>query len=74
MDQRTEIPDTIDGDLLRGADEIARFLGLNKRAIYHAIERGRIPHFRFGANLYARRSSLLAWIEKQEQRHAQGKD
>ena len=56
-------------DLLRGARAIAQFL-LNdpaqKRAIYHLIEHKRLPAFRLGRRIYARKSSLTMWIEKLE--------
>ena len=53
-------------DLLRGADRIAAYLGTNRRQIYHLVQTGRLPVFRMGAKLCARKSRLLAWIEQQE--------
>lgn len=58
--------DNIADDILRGADEIAAFIGENPRAVYYAIKKGKIPHFRIGENIRARKSSLLAWIAEQE--------
>ena len=55
-------------DLLRGADDIAAFLGLAPRAVYHAASRNQIPHYRVGAIIFARRSTLLAWISEQEKK------
>jgi len=55
-------------DLLRGADDIAAFLGLAPRAVYHAASRAALPTFRIGAILCARRSTLLAWIAEQEKK------
>ena len=54
-------------DILRGADEIADFIGLPRRKLYHAVSRGSLPTFRIGATICARRSTLLAWITGQEQ-------
>jgi excisionase family DNA binding protein len=54
-------------DILRGADEIAAFLGIKqRRKIYHVVETGKLPVFRLGAILCARKSKLLEWIEQQE--------
>lgn len=60
----------IAADILRGADEIAAFLGLDKRAIYHAASRQKLPTFRLGAIICARRSTLLSWISEQERKAA----
>ncbi len=53
-------------DLLNGAKEIAAFMGLPARSIYHAIEAGTLPCFRIGAKICARKSTLLAWVASQE--------
>ena len=57
-----------EGDLLCGAAAIATFLGVPRRHALHLIESGRIPSFRIGEgrNLYARRSTLTAWLAQQE--------
>jgi hypothetical protein len=52
---------TIAGDVLWGAAAIANFLGLPRRAVYHAASRGALPVFRMGETLAARKSELLAW-------------
>ena len=57
-------------DLLRGADEIAEFFfgsRSQRRKIYHLAETSRLPVFRMGSVLCARKSRLLSWIEEQEQ-------
>jgi hypothetical protein len=60
-------------DLLRGADEIAKFLGLQcRRKVYYLAACTRIPVFRLGSQLCARRSVLLAWIAEQESRALPG--
>lgn len=59
------------GDLLRGADQIAAFIFGNaseRRKVYHLAETSRLPVFRLGAVLCARRSVLMEWIENQERR------
>ncbi|PJI56034.1 hypothetical protein CTI14_00405 [Methylobacterium radiotolerans] len=58
-------------DLLSGAEAIALFMfgeasEANKRKVYHAAQKLGLPTFRIGATLCARRSTILAWIERQE--------
>lgn len=58
-------------DLLCGADEIAKFLfGPNgsRRKVYYLAACTRVPVFRLGTKLCARRSVLLGWIAAQENR------
>ena len=58
-------------DLLRGADEIAEFIfgeRASRRKVYYLAECTRIPVFRLGSVLCARRSVLLNWISAQENR------
>jgi hypothetical protein len=67
MNTRADLAD----DMLRGADEIARFLfgeQASRRKVYYLAECTRIPIFRIGAVLCARRSVLLHWIAQQEAR------
>jgi hypothetical protein len=60
-------------DILYGASAIAKFLfgdpGQRSR-VYHLCAEGRLPHFRLGTSrrgrIYARRSSLRAWVEQQD--------
>jgi hypothetical protein len=59
------------GDLLRGAEEIAKFIfgdGGSRRKVYYLAECTRLPVFRLGSLLCARRSVLLNWISGQEGR------
>ncbi|MEI9803530.1 MAG: DNA-binding protein [Pseudolabrys sp.] len=61
--------DSIAGDILHGAEEIAEFLygdARHRRRVYNLIDGSRLPHFRLGAGICARRSILLAWIASQE--------
>ena len=56
---------TLAGDLLSGAEQIAYFLFASpndRRKIYHLAEKSRLPVFRLGSALCARKSKLLAWI------------
>jgi hypothetical protein len=53
------------------ADEIAAFIygdsGL-RRKVYYLVECSRLPVFRLGSGLCARKTVLLSWIEGQESR------
>jgi excisionase family DNA binding protein len=56
-------------DILHGADAIAEFLyGDRKyrRKVYRLIQAKRLPHFRLGKGLCARRTALTRWIDQQE--------
>jgi hypothetical protein len=58
-------------DLLRGADQIADFLfgePGQRRKVYYLPETSRLPVFRLGSKLCARRSILIAWIASHEKR------
>lgn len=57
-------------DILRGADAIAAYLGLEKRAVYHAASTGKLPVFHIGSIVHARKSRLMKWIEDQESKAA----
>jgi hypothetical protein len=62
-------PDSLAGDILYGADGIAEFLygdGKLRRKVYNLVETARLPHFRLGAVICARKSILLKWIASQE--------
>ena len=53
-------------DLLYGVPAIARHLGRTTRQARHNIDKRRIPTFRMGAIICARKSTLLRWMEEQE--------
>jgi hypothetical protein len=58
-------------DLLRGAEEIAGFLygdRTQRLKVYHLAETSRLPVFRIGSKLHARRSVMMEWIASQERR------
>ena len=72
---------SLSGDLLVGADQIARFFGWvkdgkpNARRVYHLAEKGRLPiHKMEGLGLVARRSSLIAHFEKLDEQLADRSD
>ena len=53
-------------DLLYGVPAIADYLGLTQHQARHNIDKGRIPTFRMGAIICARKSSLVRWLDEQE--------
>jgi len=58
-------------DLLRGADEIALWLygdRRKRRVIYHLAATSKLPHSKIGSMICARKSVLLEFISKQEDR------
>lgn len=59
-------PPTLADDILQGADSIAKFMGVTRRQAYHFVADGRIPTFRIGAIICARKSTILNWIAQQE--------
>ena len=70
----TASPAALGDDILRGADAIAAFLFGDprlRRRVYHLTSdaRGGMPHFKLGAIICARKSTLVRWIEAQEGRH-----
>jgi len=57
-------------DILHGADQIAKFLygdERQRRKVYHLADKENLPVFRLGTTICARKSTLLRWIEEQEQ-------
>jgi hypothetical protein len=62
-------------DLLEGAEAISAFLyGTPQRAqkIYHMSRTSRLPTFKLGGILCARKSIILEWISEQEHRSVKG--
>ena len=45
-------------DILKGASEIAEFIGENRRRVFYLCETQQIPAFKIGAIWHARRSAL----------------
>lgn len=62
----------LDGDLLRGAEAIGEFLGTDERQVREMANKGRLPVFRLGRTICARKSTFFAWIAEQERRNALG--
>lgn len=61
--------DSLDNDLLEGAQAIAEFLwgaSADVRRIYRLQRKHQLPTFRIGDRICARRSSLMRLIELQE--------
>lgn len=66
-----EVCPTLADDLLRGADAIAIFVfgdtKQRRKVYYYASEaKVRMPTFRMGNVICARKSKLIDWIEQQE--------
>lgn len=64
---------TLGEDLLRGADEIAKFMFgdvRHRRKIYYLTGEATkgLPHFKIGSLICARKSTILSWITEQESR------
>ena len=53
-------------DLLYGVASIAEFLGVKRRSAEHLIETKRIPYFKVGKTVCARRSKLLEAFDRLE--------
>jgi hypothetical protein len=52
------LPKSLADDLLRGACAIAEFTGFDERQVYHLHERKKLPTFKIGATICARKSEL----------------
>lgn len=66
-----QAPANLAEDLLRGADAIATFVfggpQHRRKVYYYATDaKVRMPVFRIGAVICARKSTLIEWIEQQE--------
>ncbi len=56
-------------DMLEGADQIAAYLygsPAKRGKVYHLVEANRLPVFKIGKTICARRSTLLSFIADQE--------
>jgi excisionase family DNA binding protein len=53
-------------DLLFGVRAIADYLGLKERSVEHMIHEGRLPVFKAGRTVCARRAKILAAFEAME--------
>ena len=59
-------------DLLYGVPAIAKHLNLTCRAVYHLHSGERLPTFKIGGKVCARRSTLAAHFTAQEQATGRG--
>ncbi|KAA0576817.1 helix-turn-helix domain-containing protein [Azospirillum sp. Sh1] len=64
-------PAVLADDILKGVKDIAKFTGLTERSVYHIAAAGRLPVFKLGATICARKSTILAWIQEQEAKAGQ---
>ena len=69
--KQTATEATLGDDLLRGADDIARFLFgdvKHRRKVYYLTGEAPkgMPHFKMGSVICARKSTILNWIAQQE--------
>lgn len=60
------------GEILYGVKAIAAFLGVRDRQALHLVETDRIPFFRVGKIVCARRAALRTWISQQEAKTSGG--
>lgn len=61
-------PATLKDDVLRGAKQIADFLGENERRVFYLCETGQLPGvFKVGRLWRARRSTLIEELRRREQ-------
>ena len=64
-DEVPDAPDANDRDILRGAASIGDFLEIGERDIRRMYDKGQLPGWKIGRVLLARRSTLIAWTERQ---------
>ncbi len=77
-DARTRVPGNENdpafaNDLLRGAEQIAEFMfgdAAFRRRVYYLAATSKLPVFKLGSMVCARKSVLLKWVEEQEGRRA----
>ena len=51
-------------DIIWGAEQISDLLGLTKRQVYYLAERGDLPVGKLRTRLFARRSTLLQFLDR----------
>src|SRR5439155_25517843 len=57
----TRTPSTNEPECMR-ADELAKFLGVNRKTIYAYAIKGLIPHQRLGRRIVFSRSQVVMWL------------
>jgi excisionase family DNA binding protein len=48
-------------------EEVAKMLRCHRTSLYRLLKLNQIPHFRLGTDYRFRRSSIDAWMNKQEE-------
>jgi excisionase family DNA binding protein len=61
MPELATSPTTLEPECL-GAEDLARFLGVNRKTVYEYAARGVIPHRRLGRRMVFSRSQVVAWL------------
>jgi hypothetical protein len=65
----TAVPDTLQGDMLKGIKAIAAFLGVPDKEAYEAVRNGRLRGaFQIGRIWHARKSRLFEDVRRLEAR------
>ena len=52
---------TVEPECMR-ADQLAKFLGVNRKTVYAYAMRGLIPHRRLGRRIVFSRSQVVSWL------------
>ena len=47
------------------ADQVAAWLGVDRKTVYNAAARGKIPHQRLGKRLLFSRAALVSWLARE---------
>jgi len=47
------------------ADDVAEWLGVDRKTVYYAASRGEIPHQRLGKRLLFSRTALVSWLARE---------
>ena len=56
------------------ADDVAGFLGVDRKTVYDYANRGTIPHQRLGKRLLFSRTALMSWLGHVARPRRSGKD
>jgi hypothetical protein len=67
LDGRADGSGPLANDLMIGASQIAKFLGIPERQVYYLKDTKALPIFNIGGKIAARKSGLKQRIEKLEQ-------
>ncbi|MEJ7602402.1 MAG: helix-turn-helix domain-containing protein [Kofleriaceae bacterium] len=54
-------PNNVENECMR-AEELAKFLGVNRKTVYVYAVRGLIPHRRLGRRIVFSRSQVVGWL------------